>query len=563
MASSQPSLKQRSRKQNQEFFRDQSKNEYSLNTVSDNNWQLFMWFASLETVENYICLFILVWDGIPVRNSAQFTKQLKEETDNLIQIIKELNISKENDKNYSKIQNLVHDVWTELENYGLKKNSFAVSEQLERCSLFQKKELRMMILSRIKSFQSLSRKIKEAKELQQAPLNNKNSQVSNSTIFEDSNKQLIEGTQDIRELLKTNEDLTAQVKELMKENSKQQIALGNLTKVSWNDNESQNSKKLIGNSTILEDELQGTRDTQELSKRENENLKAQVIELIKENSKQQAALDNLTNAFWNDDELHNSKKLIQYITDLQDMLTDFTMVQGSDYKIINNEANALLRAFRCEVNCPSLRASLVLGFLLQRVIIVKILVEVEKYLNGMLEGSRGTALERDIVNTTETLINQTILLEKNRKGEDDITKITPIKIRQHVYSALSCRGFPSDHSLITTTASKLLHKINRFRKIVDEETKNEMDDLAIQITHKVINIFFFSFKTQASVPTYKFFDAGQALEPHLMQGAFGNDDSEKSEVEVCGFPCIGIFTGDELSDKIFIKAQIIPRSKRL
>ncbi|POG80518.1 hypothetical protein GLOIN_2v1516089, partial [Rhizophagus irregularis DAOM 181602=DAOM 197198] len=378
-----------------------------------------------------------------------------------------------------------------------------------------------------------------------------------------SNKQLIEGTQDIRELLKTNEDLTAQVKELMKENSKQQIALGNLTKVSWNDNESQNSKKLIGNSTILEDELQGTRDTQELSKRENENLKAQVIELIKENSKQQAALDNLTNAFWNDDELHNSKKLIQYITDLQDMLTDFTMVQGSDYKIINNEANALLRAFRCEVNCPSLRASLVLGFLLQRVIIVKILVEVEKYLNGMLEGSRGTALERDIVNTTETLINQTILLEKNRKGEDDITKITPIKIRQHVYSALSCRGFPSDHSLITTTASKLLHKINRFRKIVDEETKNEMDDLAIQITHKVINIFFFSFKTQASVPTYKFFDAGQALEPHLMQGAFGNDDSEKSEVEVCGFPCIGIFTGDELSDKIFIKAQIIPRSKRL
>ncbi|PKC55391.1 hypothetical protein RhiirA1_429580, partial [Rhizophagus irregularis] len=65
--------------------------------------QLFMWFASLETVENYICLFILVWDGIPVRNSTQFTKQLKEETDNLIQIIKELNISKENDKNYSKM----------------------------------------------------------------------------------------------------------------------------------------------------------------------------------------------------------------------------------------------------------------------------------------------------------------------------------------------------------------------------------------------------------------------------------------------------------------------------
>ncbi|RGB27132.1 hypothetical protein C1646_719422, partial [Rhizophagus diaphanus] len=445
-------------------------------------WQFFMWFASLETVENHVCLFILVWDDIPVRISPIFSRELREETDNLIQIIKELNISKENDKNYSKIladynsyrflaeqtfrQNLVHDVWAELENHGLKNNSYAVSEQISRCSIFKKKELRAMILSRMKSFQSFSRKIKDAKELKQAPLNNK----------------------------------------------------------------------------------------------KNENLKAQVKELIKENSNQQAALGNLTNVFWNDDKSHNSKKLIQGITDLQDMLKDFTMVQGSNYKIINDEANILLRAFRCEVNCPSLRASLVLGFLLQRIAIIKILEEVEKYLNGKFAGSRGMALEGDIANTTETLINQTILFEKNRKGEDDITKITPIKIRQHVYSALSCRGFPSDHSLVTTTASKLLHKMNKYRQIVDKETKSEMDDLAIQITHKIINVFYFSFKTQASVPAYKFFDAGQALEPHLMQGAFVNDESKKLEVEVCGFPCIGIFTGDKLSDRIFIKAQIIPRS---
>ncbi|PKY56684.1 hypothetical protein RhiirA4_411324, partial [Rhizophagus irregularis] len=66
-------------------------------------WKLFMWFASLETVENYVCLFILVWDFIPVRNSPTFSKELREETNNLIQIIKELNISKENDENYSKM----------------------------------------------------------------------------------------------------------------------------------------------------------------------------------------------------------------------------------------------------------------------------------------------------------------------------------------------------------------------------------------------------------------------------------------------------------------------------
>ncbi|CAB5125633.1 unnamed protein product [Rhizophagus irregularis] len=538
MASSKKPLKRRSVTQDREFVINHGKIEYSLDTVSENNWQLFMWLASLETVENYICLFILVWDTIPVRNSAQFSKELREETDNLIQIIKELNISEENDKNYSKMlddykgyrfiseqtfrQNLVHDVWKELKNYGLKNNSYAVSEQLERCSLLQKKELRAMILSRIKSFQSFSRKIKEAKELQQSPLNNN---------IKDENQEII---------LSENKSLENQI-------------------VNLADNNSQ-----IGNSTILEDELQGTRDIQELLKSENENLKAQVEDLINESSKQ-VVLDNLTNLSWNDDGPYNSKKLIKDITELQDMLSDFTMVQGSDFKIINEEANALLGAFKCEVNCPSSRASLVFGFLLQKIVIIKILEEVEKYLTGMSRGtgSRGTALERDIANTTETLINQIILFEKSRKGEDDITKMTPVKIRQDVYSALRCRGFPSDHSLVTTIASKLLYKMNRYRQVVDEETKSEMDDLAVQITHKVINIFYFGFKTQASVPTYKFFDAGQALEPHLMQGAFGNDESKKLEVEVCGFPCIGIFTGDKSSDRIFIKAQIITRSKRL
>ncbi|RGB22522.1 hypothetical protein C1646_730416 [Rhizophagus diaphanus] len=541
MASNNSSLKRRSAIQDREFFINHGKIEYSLDKVSENNWQLFMWLASLETVENYLCLFILVWECIPVRNSAQYSKELREETDNLIQIIKELNISEENDKNYSKMlddykgyrfisnktfrQNLVHDVWKELENFGLKNNSFAVSEQLERCSILQKKELRAMILSRIKSFQLFSRKIKEAKELQQVPLNNK---------MKDENQEII---------LSENKSLENQIVGLANNNSQ------------------------IGNSTILEDELQGTRDIQELLKRENENLKAQVEDLINESSKQ-VVLDNLTNLSRNDDGPYDSKKLIKDITELQDMLSDFTMVQGSDFKIINNGANALLRAFKCEVNCPNSRANLVLGFLLRRVTIVKILEEVEKYLTAMsrgtaLEGSRGIALEGDIVNTTETLINQTILFEKSRKGEDDITKITPVKIRQHVYSALSCRGFPNDHPLITTTASKLLHKMNKYRQVVDEETKSKMDDLAVQITHKVINIFHFGFKTQAVVPTYKFFEAGHPLEPHLMQGAFGIKESKKLEVEVCGFPCIGIFTGDKSSDRIYIKAQIIIRSKRL
>ncbi|PKY53657.1 hypothetical protein RhiirA4_409189, partial [Rhizophagus irregularis] len=80
MASSKKPLKRRSVTQDREFVINHGKFEYSLDTVSENNWQLFMWLASLETVENYICLFILVWDTIPVRNSSQFSRELKEET---------------------------------------------------------------------------------------------------------------------------------------------------------------------------------------------------------------------------------------------------------------------------------------------------------------------------------------------------------------------------------------------------------------------------------------------------------------------------------------------------
>jgi hypothetical protein len=515
----QHTFKPRESKDQQMVLRYDNSPLYSLDKVHLLDWKLFMWFASLKKVENYVYLFIVIWDAID--GDDEF---FKDEITSMIQIIeglegKHTNYFKilndyKNTRNYhNQAKNLVENSWAELERYGLSGFSHAVQEQLRRCSYKHIKELRKMVISRMSSFQVFAGQIKD----NNASILKENETLKNQiTNLKKGNSQ-----QDNQELLKIeNENLKVQLSDLMKE-----------------------------------------RDDQEFLKRENERLRNQVTDLIRENSQHQAALGNLTNVSWNDDDPHNSKKLIKDITDLQDMLSDFTMVQGSDFKIIDETAAVLLKARECEVDYPSSRANLVLGFLLQRIAINTIITTAEKYLNGPSE-NQITALERNIVYTTDSLIKQTLLFKDIRKGEDDITKITPIKIRQHVYSALSCRGLPYDHLLIKDTANKLLIEMNKYRLVVDKETKDELDDLAIQITHKVINIFCFRLKTQATVPTYQFFDAGQAVEPHLMQGPFGIDEYKKLVVEACGFPCIGIFNGDKSSNKIFMKAQIIQRQKK-
>src|SRR2546429_5544209 len=76
---------------------------HSLTAVSHADWKLFMWFASLKTIENCVHLFIVVWNVIPLRNRQENTREFNEETDNMIQIVGEINISKADSTNYSKI----------------------------------------------------------------------------------------------------------------------------------------------------------------------------------------------------------------------------------------------------------------------------------------------------------------------------------------------------------------------------------------------------------------------------------------------------------------------------
>ena len=102
--------------------------------------------------------------------------------------------------------------------------------------------------------------------------------------------------------------------------------------------------------------------------------------------------------------------------------------------------------------------------------------------------------------------------------------------------------------------------MNKYRKIVDEETWNDLRDQSIQITYKVIDIFCVRFKTQVLEPTYQFFQAGRDVDARLMQGAFSEQEVKNLEVEACRFPCIAIFD-DDLNQRVYTKANVIARPK--
>jgi hypothetical protein len=220
----------------------------------------------------------------------------------------------------------------------------------------------------------------------------------------------------------------------------------------------------------------------------------------------------------------NEKILISDIEELQEMLNDFLMVQRTGCKINKQNAANLLEIYKCQTKYPSIRANFVLETVLQQHAIITI-----------LEDAPG------IINST---------LESDRDGENDII---PTKNRQNAL----CK-----YLLIKKTANKLLNEMNKYRKIVDEETRNELRDQSIQITYKVIDIFYIRLKTQVLEPTYQFFQAGRNVDARLMQGAFSEQEVKNLEVEACGFPCIAIFGDDDSNQRVYTKAKVIARPKK-
>ncbi|CAI2174728.1 1669_t:CDS:2 [Funneliformis geosporum] len=298
-----------------------------------------------------------------------------------------------------------------------------------------------------------------------------------------------------------------------------------------------------------------------------ESLREQIATLDNENSHLQAALGNMTNTRPNDQDPNNAAKLNSDIMDLQQQLSDFTTVYES---VINDEkAKELFASKQVQLEFTNPKAKTILEGCLQRLIIEQILTDANSYFQKHISNSdNDETLEIEILNTTNRLIESVNRFREKRPGRDNITQITPIKVRQQIYSALGCRGFSNyDHPLIVGIAEKIRQTMDEYRKINDENIEDSIDQ-SIQITRKVISIIYFRLKIQQIhqqfEPTYRFFESGDEIDIRFMEGSWGRGDFKKLEVEVCYFPCIAIRDNEVTSSnpKVFTKAQVFARPKK-
>ncbi|CAG8533975.1 13633_t:CDS:1 [Funneliformis mosseae] len=457
----------------------QNNGRYYLEDVAVIDWKLIMWFASFKQFENYVDLFITVWNFIKQKNDNIF-EELNGEVNRMKEHIKSLLTNQAiNDEEYKKYSCL-------LDNY---RTSHISSNNFE----------------------------------------GRNRIASNS----------------YRNLL--NNDLENQFHHHLT------TTLSNL--------------KLFQLKLIRQMILDRMDSFVNISIKSTKSLREQIATLDNENSHLQAALGNMTNTRPNDHDPNNAAKLNSDIVDLQQQLSDFTTV--FDYEINDEKAKELFASNKVKLDFSNPKAKTILEGCLQRLIIEQILTDANSYFQKHISNSDNDEnLEIEIINTTDRLIESVNRLHENRPGKDDITQITPIRVRQQIYSALGCRGFSNDdHQLILDISEKIRQTMDEYRKI-DEENIKDCIDQSIQITRKVISIFYFRLKIQQIhqqfEPKYRFFESGDEIDVRLMEGSWGRGDVKKFEVEICYFPCIEFCDNDDSSNqKVLTKAQVFARLKKL
>ncbi|GBC08154.1 hypothetical protein RclHR1_07930011 [Rhizophagus clarus] len=478
-------------RQNTRNFSNNHNNYNNYNVDNNDDLYLLIWLGSLKQFEDFIYLFIIVWNSLKfdiernVERSGEFNDEVGQMKNHIEDLFTNSVINKQELEKYSSIldnfrdysynnleakKDIVHNALNKLEKYEVSKYKY----QLYNLRHYYKKRIRQMILDRMESFV----------------------------------------------------DITSQAH--------------------IKDEEENDSSLNIDNPIELRKEI--------------ESLRKQISILAQENSHYQAIIGNMTNTRLSDQDPNNATQLISEIKELQHLLEEFTIVQGPEYKVNEKESMELFSQKKCQVDFSKSNAKLILGGILQQCIIKQILNDADSYFKVTEYRDPDETLEVEILNTTERLLQSFNHFNEKRPG-NDITLAVPTKIRQQIYAFLGSRGFSNEnHPLIVETAKKICESMNKYRVVIDQDILDEIDSQSIQITRKVISIFYFRLNTQHIIPTYRFFESGDEIDTRLMQVS-RSDEVKKLEVEVCYFPCI-VISDNNLSDqKILTKAQVYTRPK--
>ncbi|CAJ0838503.1 18018_t:CDS:2 [Entrophospora sp. SA101] len=199
----------------------------------------------------------------------------------------------------------------------------------------------------------------------------------------------------------------------------------------------------------------------------------------------------------------------------------------------------------------------VLGFILQSIIIYKVFSAIENITYRNKNGNFNY-FETAIMNYTNEIIEWTTKLSQTRPGNDHVTKMTPIKIRQQIYEALALRGFNNyNNKSINSIRDDIMNEMNKYREILDEDRKKNIYKNADELVRTGIKLWF-RLKIQEPVVNIEWYKPGDAVDTNFMEGTWETNNINNFGVELCYFPCI-LSKGKET--EIYYKSQVTIRKK--
>ncbi|GBC00594.1 hypothetical protein RclHR1_03900011 [Rhizophagus clarus] len=302
----------------------------------------------------------------------------------------------------------------------------------------------------------------------------------------------------------------------------------------------------------------------QLLKQKNKNLEAEA-------SKYQSALGIATNFDLNVDDHDDSVKLNRDILDLHDTLENYVTNLRPKIEVDINGAIKLLDKYGCKMkitdkdpNKPLIKA------VLQRHVLEEILEQAKFYFMNFKYSKKEHHLESEIVDRTMTLTVLMDELYKNRLGNDEITRLIPIRLRQQAYIALATRGFSdikktplsiySKHNFIEAISKRLNRMMNKYRRIKDSEKRKDINNMAEDLVRNVVRIFYFRLPIQEPKAEYRWIVNNEKINKSYMKGSWNESDIKNLVVEVCSFPMICRQHPDGL--KVFTPAKVFSRYRK-
>jgi hypothetical protein len=353
-----------------------------------------------------------------------------------------------------------------------------------------------------------------------------------------------------------NEEYEKYKKENVKKiNEQKQIIITQLTEIVG----LQNSKKKIEVAKAkLKQRLNDTLlQVQSLNKRNSE--------LEEEASNYQSALGVATNITMSDDDINHNVQLYEDILSLQDKIDEYVTNLGKlnvDIKI--DEINKLLPRYGCQTKIDLFNVDKqFIKAILQRHALETIFEFAKDFFSNNEEDYY---LESVVVKKTDELYGLMEKFSSTRDGTDEITKVTPIRLRQLIYSTLGMRGLgdisESDktcvNNYITDKFSENLNKsMNRYRVITNPKKKENADRLAKILIQEVFRIFYFRLKIQEPIAQYHWFKCSDKVSKTSMDANWDEDEIDELVVELCAFPLI--YQNINLNQVVLTPAKVFTR----